>query len=334
MRAARFTGAGRVTVESVAIPAVGAEEVLVRVHANALCGSDRHGYERGARVTPGHEIAGTVVARGDGVRTVAVGDRGVVYLVDWCGECRACVAGSANICLRRRAMIGFTQDGGLADYVRVPARCFLALPAGILLDTATALLDLFGTTLHAFRRAGRDVAGADVVVVGCGPIGLGAVAVARALGAGSVHALDIVPYRLGLAELAGAVAVDAASDDPAREIRRALPDGCPIVIEAAGRPETQRMAIELGGPDARVVIVAHAHVPLALQTSVDLIQLERALIGSEYFPPGTFADTAALVQRRRVDPAPLLTHRFSLDDVQDACEAFFGGATGKVLVMP
>jgi propanol-preferring alcohol dehydrogenase len=334
MRAARFHGSERVTVDRVAIPAFGAEDVLVRVHANALCGSDRHGYERGSEVVPGHEIAGTVVARGDAVRGVEIGDRGVVYLVDSCRQCGACLVGKANVCLHRRAMIGFTRDGGLAEFVRVPAHCFLCVPAGIHLDFATALLDLFGTTLHAFRRAGRDVAGADVLVVGCGPIGLGAVAVARALGARSVHASDVVPYRLRLAEMLGAVAVNAAAGDPVEEIRRRVPDGCSIAVEAAGRPETQRMAIELGGPDARVVIVAHSAVPLTLYTSADLIQRERALIGSEYFPPGAFAETVALVQQRRLDPGPLLTHRFALDDVQHACRAFFGGDTGKVLVKP
>lgn len=334
MRAARFHGGGRVSVVQVAIPTPGPGDVLLRVHANALCGSDRDAYHHGSDVIPGHEIAGIVVRMGDDVQDIEAGDRGVVYLVDYCGACRACQAGSPNMCLSRRAMVGFTQDGGLAEMVRVPGRCFLPVPADIELDAATALLDLFGATLHAFRRAGREVADADVAVAGCGPIGIGAIAVAVALGARSVHAFDVVPYRLRLAEALGAMVVDGRSSDPVQVIREQVPNGCAIVIEAAGRPETQRMAIGLAGPDGRVVIVAHSGAPLALQTSADLIQFERALIGSEYFPLGSFHESLYLVQAGRLDPGPLLTHRYSLDDVQIGYDAFFGGDTGKVLVLP
>jgi threonine 3-dehydrogenase len=334
MRAARFHGGGRVSVVKVEIPTPGPRDVLLRVHANALCGSDRHAYDEGSEVIPGHEIAGTVVSRGDEVHDIAAGDRGVVYLVDYCGACRACTSASPNTCLSRRGMIGFTQDGGLAELVCVPAHCFLPVPAEMELDAATALLDLFGTTLHALRRAGRDVADADVAVVGCGPIGIGAIAVARALGARSVHAFDLVPYRLRLAETLGAMVVDGRSSDPVQVIREQLPDGCAIVIEAAGRPETQRMALELAGPDGRVVFVAHTRAPLALQTSADLIQFERVVIGCEYFPLESFHETLDLVLAGRLDPGPLLTHRYSLDDVQAGYEAFFSGDTGKVLVLP
>jgi threonine 3-dehydrogenase len=334
MRAARFHGGSRISVVKVAVPTPGPRDVLLRVHANALCGSDRHAYDEGTDVIPGHEIAGSVVSAGDEVHDIEAGDRGVVYLVDYCGNCLACRAGSPNTCLSRRAMIGFTQDGGLAEMVRVPARCFLPVPAEIGLDAATALLDLFGTTLHAFRRAGREVADADVAVAGCGPIGMGAIAVARALGARSVHAFDVVPYRLRLAVTLGATVVDGRSADPVAVIRELVPDGCAIVIEAAGRPETQRIALELAGPDGRVVIVAHSRAPLALQTSADLISLERAVIGSEYFPLGSFHESLELVQAGRLDPCPLLTHRYSLDDVQVGYDAFFGGDTGKVLVLP
>lgn len=334
MRAARFHGGARVSVVQVEIPTAGPQDILLRVHANALCGSDRDAYHHGSAVIPGHEIAGTVISTGEDVHDVAAGDRGVVYLVDYCAACRACIAGSPNTCLSRRAMIGFTQNGGLAEMVCVPAHCFLPVPADIELAAATALLDLFGTTLHALRRAGRDVAGADVAVAGCGPIGIGAIAVACALGARSVHAFDVVPYRLRLAEALGAVVVDGRSADPVQVIREQVPDGCAIVIEAAGRPETQRMALELAGPDGRVVIVAHSREPLALQTSADLIQLERAVIGSEYFPLRSFHESLELVQAGRLDPGPLLTHRYSLDDVQVGYQAFFGGDTGKVLVLP
>jgi len=334
MRAARFHGSGRISVERVPVPAPGAGEVLVEVHANALCGSDRHALRGGTEVIPGHEISGTVVGTGTGVDEERLGTRGVVYLVDACESCAACAAGSPNMCLRKRGAIGFSRDGGLAEHVRVPAKCFLPVPDIVPLDHATALLDLFGTTLHAFRRSGRDIAGADVAVMGCGPIGIGAVAVAIALGAGTVHACDVIPYRLELAGRMGATVVDGREEDVGRPIRERVPDGCSVVIEAAGTPETQRAAVDLCGPGGCVVIVAHSAAPLELRTSPDLIQLERALIGSEYFPRSDFGDGVELVGQGRLDPAPLLTHRFGLDEVEAAYDAFLGGATGKVLVLP
>jgi threonine 3-dehydrogenase len=333
VRAARFLGEGRIELDERPAPVPAADEVLVRVHACAICGSDRTAYREGATVTPGHEIAGTVAAVGGDVAGLAEGDRGVVYLVDFCGRCRACRAGSPNMCLSRLRMYGFTADGGYADYVRVRAHCFRRVADDVPLDAATALLDLFGTARHALARGGF-AAGADVCVLGCGPIGLGVIAAARALGAGRVHAVDVAAPRLELAARAGAVAIDGARGDAVAAVRARAPDGVPLVVEAAGVPSTQRAAIELCGPGGRVVFVAHCGEPLAVRTSVDLIARERALVGSEYFPLAELAATEELVRAGRLDPAPLITHRVALAGIEDGFRRFFAGETGKVLVQP
>ena len=331
MLAARFLGHGRIELVDRPVPEPGPGELLLRNHACASCGTDRGAYVEGSTVTPGHEIAGTVVAAGGD--EAPAGTAGVVYLVDFCGECYACRRGSTNMCLDRRRMYGFTADGGFAEYVAVRARCFLPVGGAVPLDTAPALLDLFGTPLHALRRAGVDGA-STAAVIGCGPVGLGAVAVARALGIAAVYAVDIAPYRLALAEQLGAIVVDAAAADPVTRILEHAPDGCEIVVEAAGLTETQRQAIEVAAPGGCVVVVAHNHDALPVLTLADLIQRERSLVGSEYFPIGTFPDTLALVASRRVDPAPLLTHRFPLERIEEAFEAFWSRETGKVLVEP
>jgi threonine 3-dehydrogenase len=322
MVAARFAGDCRVEVVETAVPSPGPGELLVKVDSCALCGSDRHAYRHGSHVIPGHEISGRVAALGPGVSGPAVATGGVVYLVDPCRSCAACRAGSTNMCLAKRHMYGFTADGGLAEYVVVSAPCFLPVE-GVPLDAATALLDLYGTTLHAVRRAGAPLPD-RLAVVGCGPIGLGAVSVAVALGIRAVHAADVSPYRLELARSLGAI--ELTDDIPS--------DGFDVVIEAAGVAETQRRAIEIAAPGGRVVMVAHSPQTLEVHVSNDLIARERALIGSEYFPVGDFGDALALLREGRLDPDRIITHRFPLRCAAEALEAFFAGRTGKVLVQP
>jgi threonine 3-dehydrogenase len=333
MRAARFVGRCRVEISEAPMPQVGPGEILVEVDSCALCGSDRAGWTKGSSVTPGHETSGTVVAVGEGVLDPRPGARGVIFLVDACGACRSCRAGSPNRCLDKRAMYGFTAPGGLAEYIVVSARCFLPVADDVALDVATALLDLLGTTSHAFRSAERRHLG-SVLVIGCGPIGLGAIVMARSMGATTVIALDIVRERLDLAARVGAFAIDASERGAAAAIRGAAPEGIDVVLEAAGRAQTQRQALDLVGAGGVVLVVAHSGEPLTLQASVDLIQREVSIVGCEYFRPDEFADNQERVRRGSIDPRPLLTHRFPLERAEEACETFFGGASGKVLVRP
>ena len=135
MQRAVFHGQGGITVDEAPRPEPGPGELLIAVGVCALCGSDRGAWERGSRVTPGHEIAGTVVARGPGAET-AVGARGAVFLVAYCGEGVTCRAGGREACLAKQGMIGFDRDGGFAEYAAVPERCFLAVDDQLGLDAA------------------------------------------------------------------------------------------------------------------------------------------------------------------------------------------------------
>jgi threonine dehydrogenase-like Zn-dependent dehydrogenase len=284
-------------------------------------------------MVPGHEIAGTVAACGDGDNLPPEGTVGVVYLVEFCGACSACRVGSTNMCLNRTGMYGLTKAGGFAEYVAVRGDCFLPVDPSLSFPHSTTLLDLFGTTRHALLRSGPTIP-LSLAVLGCGPIGLGAIAVAGAAGVEHIYAADVSPVRLGLAAGLGAVTVDAAETDTVEQIRALEPDGCGVVVDAAGLSLTQRQAIEVAAAGGRVMIVAHSGDTLELRTSDDLIRREISLIGSEYFPIGEFADTHAMLTAGRLDPTPILTHDFALDDLQQACERFFAGATGKVVVHP
>jgi len=334
MRVARFLGEGRIAVEEAPVPAPGPGELLIKVHACALCGSERGAWQNGSATIPGHEGSGTVVAGGPGA-TTPVGTRGALYLVAYCGRCRMCRRGQTGACLDKEKMIGFSHDGAYAEYVVVPERCLLTTGDDLPLDAANMLLDVVGTTVHAVRRSGLDPATvAAAGVMGVGPIGLGSIATLRALGVGQVFAVDIVPYRLALAERLGAVALDARTGDVVEEVRRHAPEGLDLVIEATGHSTAQRQAIEMAAADGRVIIVGHSQGALELHTSRDLIAQQKALIGSEYFGVDEFPANLRLVRDGVLDPLPIITHRYPLGRIEEAFAVFWSGQTGKVLVYP
>ncbi|MDQ3661336.1 MAG: zinc-binding dehydrogenase [Actinomycetota bacterium] len=165
-------------------------------------------------------------------------------------------------------------------------------------------------------------------------MGVGAIATARAGGARRVVALDVAPYRLRLAESLGAVAVDAGTADAEQRVLENAPDGFDIVVEAAGLSATQRQAISLAAPDGMVVFVAHNRDPVEIRVSTELIQKEKTVLGSEYFPKSEFADNHALLLSGTLDPSTVITHRFALDDISEAFDTFMSGNSGKVLVQP
>jgi threonine dehydrogenase-like Zn-dependent dehydrogenase len=332
MLAARFTGERLVRIDRTPVPVPDPGEILVKVDSCALCGSDRRGWTNGSGVTPGHETSGTVVSTGRGVVEPVPGTTGVVFLVDACGACLSCRSGSPNRCLAKRAMYGFTAPGGLAEFVAVRASCFLPVAPEIPLDTATALLDLFGTTAHALRLADRPRM-RSVLVIGCGPIGLGAITVAAAQGV-TVVGVDVSRDRLELARTAGANAVDGSAAESATALRDAAPDGFDVVIEAAGSSSARRQTLDLVAAGGVVVFVAHGASPIEVHPSPDLIAREITVVGAEYFRPDEFPENHERLRTGVWDPSPLITHTFSLERADEACDLFFSGASGKVLVRP
>ena len=333
MRRAVFQGEGRISVEEAPEPEPGPGELLVEVHACALCGSDRRVWERGSATTPGHEIAGTVVGTGPGT-TTPHGRRGAVFLVAYCGACAMCRSGGRGACLAKRGMIGFDRDGGFADFVAVPERCFLAVDDRLGLDAAALLLDATGTAMHALRRADALAAPPPAaLVMGAGPVGLGCLLALRAAGVPTVLAVDVAPFRLAFAERLGARPV-TGGDGAVAAVRALLPDGPPLVIEASGNPAAQRQALDLLAAGGTMVVVGHSRAPLEVWTSRDLIAAERTILGSEYFDPGEFGPNQDLVLAGALDPAALVTHRLPLADIEEAYRLFWGGETGKVLLYP
>lgn len=333
MRRARFIGDGRITIEDAPDPEPGPGELLLDVLAVGLCGSDRAAHRDGSTTTPGHETAGRVVRRGP-LANVADGTIGSVFLVAWCGECSRCHSRGRGACLRKQAMLGFDRDGGFADRIVVPERCFLPLDPALSPETAVLLLDVTGTPLHALRRAGAFQAPPEsAVVMGAGPLGLGCVLALRAVGVRRVVSVDVSLPRLDLAARLGAEAVEGGTDAVER-LESLLPEPPGLVLEASGNPIAQRQALRVLAPGGQLVLLGHAPSPLEIRVSQELIAVEKSVVGSEYFDPEEHDENQRLVLDGRLDPSRAVTHRFALDRIEEAYDSFWAGQTGKVLIFP
>jgi threonine 3-dehydrogenase len=334
--APHFLGQRRIGSRERLIPRPGSGELLIEVRANAICGTDRQAWERGALVTPGHETAGVVAIAGTDTVT-APGTLGVVYLMDFCGSCRSCVAGFTNQCLAKRADMGFTHDGGYGPYELVHETNFFAVDAGMDPVDATLLLDVMGTAGHAIRRAGLvrpDVT--SVLVGGAGPIGLGVLAMSRLLLDGELQVLvaDVQPERLALADRLGARTIDLRATTIAASLEmNGLAGGVDLAIDTTGAAQVRDALLSGLGPRGVLACVGHGQ-RLDLDVSEDLIAPERAVLGCEYFPFADLPGNMALLREHRAELGLIVTHRFSRADIGDALELFFSGGAGKVVVVP
>lgn len=319
----RFAGEGR--FERWERPVIPPDEgqLLLAVRANALCGTDRAQLSAGSDVTPGHEAAGEVVVAGPGTSTPP-GTLGVVYLMDFCGACRLCAEGATNRCIAKRADMGFTHDGGYGRYELVHESNFFPVGTDIAADEATLLLDVMGTTAHALGRA-RAIRPRieSVAIAGAGPVGLGMVAMTRLLLGPDVSILigDVLPYRLELADRLGATPVRLADGFPEVD----------VAVDTAGRGSARRMLLDALGRGGVLVCVGHGE-GLELTVSDDLIAPERAILGSEYFRYDELAPNLELLRANRSYLGQIITHRFGIDDLEEAYRVFLGGDSGKVVV--
>ena len=328
-----FLGEGRITFTEKEVPTPGAGQLLLKVTANALCGSERGQFYRGTSVTPGHEGAGVVIAAGEDTRTT-IGTPGVVYLMDYCGECRSCRQGLTNQCLHKRGDMGFNRDGGYGAYELVPESIFFPVDPEIPPAEATLLLDIMGTNGHAIGRA--KLVHPDpqsMVVAGAGPIGLGMLAMAKIRFGPDfpVVIFDLSEWRLDLAEKLGGLPVDLN--------RHSLPGGLQhhglaevdLAMDTSGKGEARQACMAALAKRGVLVCIGHGQ-GLTLDVSPDLIATERAVMGSEYFRYSELAENLVLLRQRRAELRPIITHRFGVEDIQAAFELFFQGQTGKVIV--
>jgi L-iditol 2-dehydrogenase len=329
MLATRLTGTGEIATVEVPVPSPGPGEVLIRVEAAGVCGTDRHLYlgefPCAPPVTLGHEFCGIVVGRGAGV-DVPEGARVACDPNDWCGRCDACRRGRVNLCAANVAT-GIHRDGGFAEFATFPARRAVVLPDH--LDPRHgAFCEPLACTLHGVD-VGAPVAGERATVIGGGVIGLLAVQLARLAGAETLM-LTRHPAKRALAAALGATAT-AATPDEARAI---WPEGADLVLECAGVAETVAAAPALARAGGRVVVLGvlprGATVPVE---PFDLLFREIQLRFA-FTNPFTQSRAAELIARGRVAVEPLISRETTLEEAAATIAAPARPGEVKVLVRP
>jgi threonine dehydrogenase-like Zn-dependent dehydrogenase len=337
VKALVFEGVGRIGHATVPDPEIrDAGDVIVRVEAAAVCGSDLHvyrGLEAGldAGTVMGHEFAGEVVETGAGVTRFRPGDRVVSPFTTSCGDCFYCRTGLTARCVHGQ-LFGWVEKGrGLhgvqAELVRVPLAdtTLVAIPADTPAETALFAGDILATGWFGAESAGAGP-GRTVAVVGCGPVGLMAVLAARELGAERVFALDALPERLALAERWGAEPVDVRGDgrnDAAAAIREATGGrGADAAVEAVGSPEATRLAFDLvrpGGTIGAVGVHTESHLAIAPGEVYDKNLTYRA----GRAPARAYMERLLpLIRSGRYDLAALISHRLPLAEGPRAYDLF------------
>jgi len=319
-----------VSVEERPEPVVGPGEAAVEVAYCAFCGSDKRLLRNGARHVPGHEIAGRVVALGTGPGSVTLGQAVVVYAVLHCGSCLWCRRGESNRCAAMAGVIGWQADGGFAERVRVPIRNLLPVPPNVPLRRSVLALDTLGTASHGLRRAAvaMDHAEGSTLVLGCGPLGLGVVAVARHRDM-EVFAYDPLPQRLEAAVSLGARPWDpgslrAAGTQPLGPFA--------LVVEATGVPEAQVMASAAAGQGGAVLMLGEGEDPWLLSTSVHWRRTEVAWVRSFYFPIREAEANWQLVRELGEMLEDLLVSYEPFSELRRVSSVFFSGQLTKPVV--
>ena len=333
MLAARYIAPNQIVPLPVEQPVIGSGEALVRVDACGFCGSDinivagTHPRAQ-APLTIGHELAGTVTGMADDVAGIMVGDRVTMFPLISCGHCHACTHGHSHVC-RTLRLFGFDVDGGMADYVRLPADALMKLPTDMSAAIG-ALIEPLAVSVHAVART--DLKGVRVAaVLGAGPIGLLTALVAKARGVEHVFVSDVVTARLELARELGLEALEAGGPLFARVMAETDDNGADVVFECAGHPSSAIEMTRLARPRGVIVAVGVFKQPVAVDVqAINFKEIE--LVGSRVYERQDFADAIAMAGSLPLER--IISHRFPLSDVSGAFEQFRSGDACKVIIVP
>ncbi len=344
MRAVTFQAPGKVEVQEVPEPElIEAGDAIVQIEATGVCGSDLHIYHGRVQIEPGftigHEYVGTVIAAGDEVREVAVGDRVVGCFQTACGHCFFCRHGWFHKCESSRtfghgATLGSLQ-GTQAERALVPSADLVLrrVPEGMSDEAALFAGDVMGTGFHAVTDSGLQM-GDVAAVLGLGPVGLCAVQAARAAGAAHVIAVDSVPERLAMAESFGAQAVHLEEDDPRAAARAATEGrGVDVCIDAVGHPKALDLALRLTRKCGTVQAVgvyaerAEVHMGLLWIKALRMCSGHANVIGH-------IDRVLALMSAGVLDPGPLVTHHMALDEAAEAYALYDRREALKIVLRP
>jgi 2-desacetyl-2-hydroxyethyl bacteriochlorophyllide A dehydrogenase len=322
-------------------PAAGPGDVLVRSHVAGVCRTDLdmlHGSLTDPRwvrfpLVPGHEWSGTVATVGEGVTDLEIGERVVCEGMIPCNRCRRCKEGATQLCLNYD-QVGFTREGGYAEYVHVPRHVVHRLPDAVSF-AAGALVEPASCVLRALER-GRPRPGDTVGVIGIGTLGSLAITLAQLYSPGALVAYGVREEELELARRLGAgTTVHVGEEDVAAATHGALGGGLDLVIETAGAVEAVDLATRLVRPGGRVSLLGIAGAGRMLEIPADRIMFaDMDVIGSCSYPTSAWSSVVRLLEHGLVDLEPIVTHRFPAARFEDAFALMDErqGAVAKVLL--
>jgi L-iditol 2-dehydrogenase len=344
MMAAVMEGFGQVACREVPRPELAAGEVLLRVRAASICGSDVSRVTKGHRMYPlilGHEVSGDVAAVGPGVDPALIGTRAALIPLVPCMTCKFCQQGLYSACTSY-SFLGSRRHGGFAEFVSLPAANLMPLPEEVDYE-ASALIEPATVALHALEM-GRFAPGQRVLVLGAGSVGLMAVQWLRKLGASQIIVTDVVDENLSSARTLGAdLTLNPRREDVHQAILSATEGGPDLALELAGSPQTLAQAIEITRPRGSVVLTGNqpkeAAFPAALMETITRKELGVYGTWMSYsapFPGHEWHDTIAAMQNGEIRVEEMISHRFPLCQ---AAEVFQGIADRsltyrKIILVP
>jgi threonine 3-dehydrogenase len=328
-------------VRDVNIPEIGLTDVLVRVKVASVCGTDLHIYNWDSwaqrrihpPLIPGHEFCGEVVAVGGEVTTVKEGDFVSAEMHVNCGKCYQCRTGDAHICQNVR-IIGVDTDGAFAEYVKIPESNIWKLDPSIPQEYAS-ILDPLGNAVHTVLAG--EIAAKTVAITGCGPIGLFAIAVARAVGATTVFAIEVNEYRR---KVARQMKADYVLDPATQDVKQIVYDitgglGADVVLEMAGHPDAIRTAFDIVRRGGRISLLGLTSKSISLNFSEDIIFKGitiQGINGRRMYQ--TWYEMQALLKAGKLDLHPVITDRLSIRDFAEGMDRLRTGEASKILIYP
>ena len=351
MKATVFHSPSNISVEEVPRPNAGVGEAVIRITLTTICGTDLHIVRGEYAVKPGlvigHEPVGVIEELGEGVTGYAIGDRVLVGAITPCGQCRACLSGQWAQCGHGEGVeaiggwrFGNTMNGAQAEYLLVPsAQANLAKIPNDLSDEQVVLLADIASTGFSGAESGNIRIGDSVAVFAQGPIGLCATAGAKLMGASFIVAVDGDPVRMEMAKRMGAdIVLDPKQCDVVAEVKRLTSGGADVAIEALGLQETFESCLRCLRPGGTLSSLGVFSGKLQVPYDAFAAGLGDYKIVTTLCPGGKerMRRLMSMVQSKRFDPTPLLTHSFKLDQIVEAYDLFGSRRDGvlKVAIRP
>jgi len=343
MLAAVLEGVRKMVLKEVPKPVIKKNEVLVRVKSCGICQTDYSAYTgRRTNWTPpmilGHEISGVIEEVGDEVENWKPGDEVILSPVISCGECDNCRLGLGHYCRNGKVIGGEGQKvvlpGGFAEYVAVPTSVLYRKPENVSFDAAALTEPLAGSYKGMIEYSNLRL-GEDVVIIGAGAMGLLLLELAVAGGAGNSIVIDVVDERLNKAKELGAThIINSRKVDPKEAVYDIIPNGPDIVFEAAGVLEAARLAFELTRRGTRVNMFG-VIIPGTIPVSPAEIHFNETRVDASFsVNPRVMTRAVSLLQKGKVDPGKIITHRFPLTEIDKALSAMELPERIKIVINP